>query len=130
MAGQGELERGLDTRAMTFTLLQRDHCPPQMRHDLPVRERCSVDLSTGCSFVDGQEIFRIRYASDGILMLTEAPAFCEYPTDVFERIAEAGKFPVEHGGERAIVDQIVPCTVIAMDERYVLARRRMFFAPA
>ena len=101
VAGQRELERRLDAGAMALALLQRDHRPAQVRHDLPVdaartRPPCGpTRASYSC-----RKSSRVRdAAAPAILVLAEAPALREDPADVLERIAERGEFPVEHAGE-------------------------------
>src|SRR5689334_2830872 len=101
-----------------------------MRHHLPVFERGGIDRALGAKLVLRKKILRVRYTAHGILMLAEAPALREKPSDVLVRIAEAGEFPIEHSRKTAVVDEIIAGAVIAMDEGGLLASGRIAFAPA
>jgi hypothetical protein len=115
---------------MALALLERDDRPADMRHDLPIPERRGIDGAARAGFVFPKKIFGIRDAPDHILMLPEAPAFGENPTDVFERVAPCDELPVEHAGNRPLVDEIVTGAVITVYESRLLPGRRIALAPA
>src|SRR5687767_2098126 len=115
---------------MALALLQRDHGPANVRHDLPVPQRRPIHGATGAPAIFIQKVRSVGDAADGIAMPPEAPAFGKEPADVLQRIAPRDEFPVEHARERAFVHQVITRAVIAVYESGLFASWRVSRAPA
>src|SRR5215472_2358438 len=128
-SGQREIEIAFPSDQIAVALLQCDNGPADARQHLPEEDALPVDPPARLMLVTTIEGRTVGDPSGLAIEPREAPAFAAKPSDIFVRIAPAGKLPIENPGQFGTVEHIVAGAVIVMTEHRLNRRRDMRLEP-